>query len=860
MEIPSSVTSIGGSAFGGCRKISRVYIDDLTWWLTLKNTDYADLPHGQLYLDGEPLEEIRIPEGIQTIRNYAFCKCSASTSVTIPESVTSIGDSAFAQCGALTEILFQGDAPTIGASTFQDVTATAYYFPDKNWPEDKLQDYGGTLTWVPNAFTLHFDANGGSVSTASKALRYSEAYGALPTPERTGYSFIGWYTEPKGGEEVTAETILDAAESRTIYAHWTENGYTVSFNANGGSVSTTSKAVAFDAPYGALPTPERTGYTFTGWYTSSTGGTQVTAETTVTATSDHTLYAHWTANEYTVSFDPNGGSVDPASKAVTYDSSYGTLPTPERTGYSFQGWYTAAEGGSKISSGTIVVTTSDHTLYAQWRAKSYTLRVDGNGGYTNGYVGYYNKTVTYDEPYGTLGVGYRTGFSFDGWYTQSAGGDLVTEYTIVKRALDHTIYAHWTANSYTVSFDPNGGNVDMSSKTVTYAAPYGELPTPERRGYAFDGWYTASKGGKLVTGNMIVQTAEDHTLYAHWTVKTFTITLDPNGGSVEPGELSVTYDSPYGELPTPERTGYIFLGWYTAAESGEQVTGEMIVQTTEDHTLYAHWRIITHTIKFNADGGTGAPAEQTKFYGVTLTLPSAVPTRAGFTFLGWGTEQNALTAMYQPGESFTLEEDTVLYAAWKSLPPASTESAVLTLTDTTTSPGHEFEIDVKLENNPGLMVLSFRLDYDTELIEYLGGEDGTLTGWTFSKTGALWDGDQDSTETGRVARLRFRVKDGAPFRVTQIRVVELFAGNYNEENVALETVSGKVVISDRLPGDVTGDGKVNGFDLIRLRKYLAGEDVKIEAVNADVNGDGKVNGMDLIRLRRYLAGADVELQ
>ena len=463
------------------------------------------------------------------------------------------------------------------------------------------------------------------------------------------------------------------------------------------------------------------------------------------------------------------------------------------------------------------------------------------------------------KAYGTEGYFYRWSAASSAVIARRMGAGIRSE-TVMQTASNHTIYAHWTANSYTVSFDPNGGNVDMSSKTVTYAAPYGELPTPERRGYAFDGWYTASKGGKLVTGNMIVQTAEDHTLYAHWTVKTFTITLDPNGGSVEPGELSVTYDSPYGELPTPERTGYIFLGWYTAAESGEQVTGEMIVQTTEDHTLYAHWRIITHTIKFNADGGTGAPAEQTKFYGVTLTLPSAVPIRAGFSFLGWGTEQNALTAVYQPGESFTLEEDTVLYAVWKSLPSASTDSAVLTLTDTTTSPGHEFEIDVKLENNPGLMVLSFRLDYDTELIEYLGGEDGTLTGWTFSKTGALWDGDQDSTETGRVARLRFRVKDGAPFRVTQIRVVELFAGNYNEENVALETVSGKVVISDRLPGDVTGDGKVNGFDLIRLRKYLAGEDVKIEAVNADVNGDGKVNGMDLIRLRKFLAGDNVILQ
>ena len=109
-----------------------------------------------------------------------------------------------------------------------------------------------------------------------------------------------------------------------------------------------------------MATPTRTGYTFDGWYTAASGGTKITSSSTVSTASNHTLYAHWTANTYTVTYNVNGGNaLSTTTKSVTYDGTYGTLATPTRTGYDFSGWYTAASGGSKIESTTKVSITAN---------------------------------------------------------------------------------------------------------------------------------------------------------------------------------------------------------------------------------------------------------------------------------------------------------------------------------------------------------------------------------------------------------------------------------------------------------------------------------------------------------------------
>ena len=145
--------------------------------------------------------------------------------------------------------------------------------------------------------TVRFDANGGRVSPASKVVAcsssYSNTYGTLPTPTRTGYDFDGWYTQKTGGTKVTANTSVGTDPPTTLYAHWIGKKYTVTLDANGGTVSMKSRTATYGSKYPALPAPTRTGYTFDGWYTQKTDGTKVDDNTTVTTAADHTLYAHW---------------------------------------------------------------------------------------------------------------------------------------------------------------------------------------------------------------------------------------------------------------------------------------------------------------------------------------------------------------------------------------------------------------------------------------------------------------------------------------------------------------------------------------------------------------------------------------
>ena len=162
----------------------------------------------------------------------------------------------------------------------------------------------------------------------------------------------------------------------------------------------------------------------------------------------------------------------------------------------------------------------------------------------------------------------------------------------------YNLYLINTSDEVTITFDPNGGtlNAGDETKTVQHNGTYGEMPTPIRSGYHFDGWYTEKDGGTKVDANTSVATKEAHTLYARWSEAKFNITLDPNGGTLANTTYEVTYNSPYGELPTPNRAGYDFDGWFTEKDGGTKVEASTVVTAAEPHTLYAHWTAHEHCI------------------------------------------------------------------------------------------------------------------------------------------------------------------------------------------------------------------------------------------------------------------------
>lgn len=141
-----------------------------------------------------------------------------------------------------------------------------------------------------------------------------------------------------------------------------------------------------------------------------------------------------------------------------------------------------------------------------------TINFDSN----NGICSLGNKVISYKNTYGTLPIPTRTGYTFEGWYTEKDGGIKIISDTIVTATSDQTLYAHWNKISYDVYFDPNGGKSDASCLSIYYNSTYDELANASREGYKFLGWYTEKEGGTLVTNDTVYKLTTDQTLYAHW--------------------------------------------------------------------------------------------------------------------------------------------------------------------------------------------------------------------------------------------------------------------------------------------------------------------------------------------------------
>jgi uncharacterized repeat protein (TIGR02543 family) len=556
--------------------------------------------------------------------------------------------------------------------------------------------YYAHWTATKRSYTATFNGNGGSTPSPSSITKeYNVALGTLPTCTRTGYTFLGWYTASSGGTKISTTTVV--TKDITYYAQWSINSYTLTFNPNGGTVTPTSKDLEYNSAYGTLPTPTRASdaqytYTFTGWYTAATGGTQVTAATKMAA-KDTTVYAHWTSNtrSYTVSYQTTYGTLNRTSQSVAYNSKGScTLTMPDNTAaftYTFVGWYTAANGGgTKVGSELTLETpaikgTVTYYAYVTRSTKSYTHTFNANGG---GTVNPATITKAYNTALGTLPTVSRTGYTFVGWFDTSAtsGGTQAT--TTTKVTGTKTWYARWSINSYTFTFDKNGGNTP-SATTITkeYNTAIGTLPTCTRSAnntytYAFAGWFdtSASSGGTQLT--TATKVTSNKTWYARWTTtyKNYTVTWNGNGGTPSKSSSSFHYNDALGTLPTATRTGYTFKGWSTSNTGTVNVS--TTTKVTANVTYYAVWTINSYTWTFDANGGTGDTTKTLNYNATLSTLPTAsrASTAANnYTFAGWF-DTDASTGGTQLTTSTKCTSNKTWYARWT----ASTRQYKLTVT------------------------------------------------------------------------------------------------------------------------------------------------------------------------------------
>ena len=358
--------------------------------------------------------------------------------------------------------------------------------------------------------------------------------GALFT--RAGYTQVGWSTVD-GGEKVYGfEDVYTQNEALTLYPVWNTNKYTITFDTNGGS-----EIAPITQDYGteitAPDNPTRKGYTFKGW----------DKEIPETMPAENiTVKAQWEINQYTITFDTNGGS---EIAPITQD--YGTEITapdkPTRKGYTFKGW------DKEIPE---TMPAENITVKAQWEINQYTITFDTNGG---------SEIAPITQDYGTEITApdnpIRKGYTFKGWDK---------EIPETMPAENMTVKAQWEINQYTIAFDTNGGS-EIAPITQDYGTEITAPANPTRKGYTFKGW------DKEIPKTM---PAENITVKAQWEINQYTITFDTNGGS-EIAPITQDYGTEITAPANPTRKGYTFKGW--DKEIPETMPAENI-------TITARWK------------------------------------------------------------------------------------------------------------------------------------------------------------------------------------------------------------------------------------------------------------------------------
>ena len=404
--------------------------------------------------------------------------------------------------------------------------------------------------------------------------------GALFT--RAGYTQVGWSTVDGGEKVYDFEDIYAKNEALTLYPVWNTNKYTITFDTNGGS-----EIAPITQDYGTKITapdnPTRKGYTFKGW----------DKEIPKTMPAENiTVKAQWEINQYTITFDTNGGS-EIAPITQDYGTEITTPDNPTRKGYTFKGW------DKEIPE---TMPAENITVKAQWEINQYTITFDTNGG---------SEIAPITQDYGTEITApdnpTRKGYTFKGWDK---------EIPETMPAENMTVKAQWEINQYTITFDTNGGS-EIAPITQDYGTKITAPDNPTRKGYTFKGW------DKEIPETM---PAENITVKAQWKINQYTITFDTNGGS-EIAPITQDYGTEITAPDNPTRKGYTFKGW--DREIPETMPAENI-------TVKAQWEINQYTITFDTNGGSEI-APITQDYGTEITAPDN-PTRKGYTFKGWDKE------------------------------------------------------------------------------------------------------------------------------------------------------------------------------------------------------------------------------
>ena len=574
ITIPAGITSISSDAFYECGNLKEINVETGNEYYSSVNGVLFNKTTLHTYPAGKTDTSYTIPEGTTSIRNHAFRYGVNLTSLTLPSTLTDIGNavreqslwgkspsSKFYYCSKLQSINVKA-----GNTMFSSENGVLY---NKNKSRLILYPAGkkDSSYKIPDSVT-EIECNGfygnpyikdiifpenstGGITLHSTAITKCSALKQLYIPSNVNK--LNWLAV---GYDIDALTAVDS----TIYERYKNQQFAIAgFTGSAAETYANDNNITFKA-------------------------------------------VHY------VSFANISESYE--KKKVINGEKYGTLPIPQKEGYTFEGWFTSEVGGSQINENSTVSVTGDQTLYAHWKSGVQAPEVLG-------------QPVDVEEHYGdpaVFTVSANTAECQYQWY-QASGKE--SEGTVIEGATEYrlTVYATGeTADQYYYCKISNDAGTAVSERARLRV------------------YYNITYNGNGSQSSLYPQRQyynEKMAIYAG----------------------------------IPEMEGHTFLGWSENATSAEaEYTSESEIMPNRDITLYAVWGLNSYTISYEANGGEGAPAAQTKYHGINLTLSKTVPVRDEYIFAGWSSSSVATVPAYAPGGIYTTNSDITLYAVWTQEP------------------------------------------------------------------------------------------------------------------------------------------------------------------------------------------------
>ena len=429
----------------------------------------------------------------------------------------------------------------------------------------------------------------------------------------------------------------------------------ITFDSQGGTQVDTISMIKYNSYVLAPTEPIKEHYTFIGWYTDLSFKTEfVFNESPII--SDLHLYAKWEENEYTVTFNANGGSnVDHQTTSIL-DEFMITEPTdPDKEGYDFSGWYTVDDVLVDIKSAKFEENT---TLYAHWNIRLYTVTFVLN----NDEVDMVIENVEYDSIIHAPDDISNGDLKLVGWYLDNQllnAFDFRTD----KVRSNLILFAKWQNSTSKISFYTNGGSAVDDIIQVPNTSVI-EPNEPTKEGYSFMGWYTV-EDELYIFNNM---PNEDIMLFAKWQVINAVISFESNGGS-SVADITQIPNATINQPVNPTYEGYSFVGWYTI----DDILFVFDVMPTSSITLYAKWEANTYHLNVHLDNQT-LENVQSVLFGESYIIEQSIPTKEFYVFDGWFVEYQQVEYRITDSvgnaylSTWSIPQNSSIYPKWSNDP------------------------------------------------------------------------------------------------------------------------------------------------------------------------------------------------